>query len=147
MADYCAKADLVERFGTAELVQLTDQTNTPPTTADDAEITDACHEASSLIDAYLGARFTLPLATVPPIVKRWACDIARRYLWKDRAKDGSAVVLNYDGAMSQLRDVGKGVAALPDATGLLAPESGGQVTVVTSERVFTDDMLSLMPGL
>jgi len=144
MAAYCAKADLVQRFGAQELAQLTDES--AATSSDDAEIDKACEEATSLIDAYVAARYLTPLSPVPTIVRKWACDIARKILWKDRAGSDSVVTANYDDALAQLKDVAKGVAALPDATGVAPASSGGALTVVTSTRVFNDDLLATMPG-
>lgn len=142
---YCAKSDLVERFGSRELAQLTDESAAQ--SADDTEIANICDEASSLIDSYLAARYLTPLASpVPTMVRKWACDIARKFLWKDRAGPDSGVTSNYEDAMAQLKDVAKGIAGLPDATGLEAATSSASISVVSSARVFDDDMLGLMPG-
>lgn len=143
MAAYCAKADLVERYGAVELAQLTDET--AATSPDDGEVTKACDEASSLIDSYLAKRYVLPLATTPTIVRKLACDVARKFLWKDRAGPDSVVSLNYDAALAQLRDIARGVAGLPDATGVAPTASGGSLYVGTSDQVFTDELLGLMP--
>lgn len=123
MSAYATQADLTERFGAAELAQLTDES--AATSPDDTEVGKACDEASSLIDAYLSTRYTTPLDPVPTIVRKWACDIARAALWKDRADKDSAVKLNAADAMAQLRDVAKGIAGLPDATGVAATSTGG----------------------
>lgn len=139
---YCSQADLVERFGVRELAQLTDET--AATSPDSAEITKACDEATSLIDSYISARYITPLATVPTIVRKWACDIARKFLWKDRAGPDSPVSLNHDAAMAQLRDVARGTAALPDAAGTAPASSGGSVSVSSSAQTFTDDVLALL---
>ena len=141
---YCTKADLVERFGLVELKQLTDEV--AGTTEDDAEITKACDEATSLIDSYVYGRYSTPLSPVPTIVRKWACDIARKFLWKDRAQHDSVVQQSYDAAIAMLRDVARGTAQLPGATGTLPISSGSSVAVVATPQVFTDDQLGLMPG-
>lgn len=141
---YCAKSDLVERYGAAELAQLTDETAAAD--PDSGEITKACDEASSLVDAYLATRYTVPLATVPTIVRQWACVIARKLLWKDRAKDGGAVQRAYDEALAQLRDASKGVIAVPDAAGDTPAVTGAAVAVVAASKVFTSTLLDTMPG-
>lgn len=143
MAAYCAKADLVERYGAVELAQLTDET--AAAAADDAEISKACDEATSLVDAYLAKRYTLPLVTVPTIVRKLACDIARKFLWKDRAGAESVVSQNYDAALTQLRDIARGISGLPDASGLAPASSGGSLKVVSADQVFSDELLSVMP--
>jgi phage gp36-like protein len=133
VAAYCAKADLVERFGSVELAQLTDET--AAASPDDGEITKACDEASSLIDAYLSARYTVPLSPVPTMVRMWACAIARKLLWKDRAQPESAVAVAFNQTMGQIRDVAKGVAGLPDAGGA-KPAAVGGIAYATPTAVF-----------
>ena len=140
---YCVQSDLVERFGTDALAQLTDQT----AAADPASpmISKACDEATSLIDSYLAASYVTPLVPVPTLVRAWACDIAMKMLYRG-ADEGHPVRLAFDDAMRQLRDIARGVAQLTDATGVKPPETEGSLSVATSERVFTDDLLSRMPG-
>ena len=142
---YCAQADLSARFGDEELKQLTDETNVPPTTIDATEVSNACAEATSLIDGYLRARYTLPLTTVPDVLKKWACDIARFYLWDDRAGEGTPVREAYKDAVKQLEAVAKGTFALVSSSGTDASQGSGSMAISTSDRVFTDDLLSLMP--
>lgn len=141
---YCAKADLVERFGVAELAQLTDET--AASTPDDAEITKACDEASSYVDSYLSVRYATPLSPVPTLIRWFACDIARRILWKDRAGPESVVALASEAALARLRDIAKGVAGLPDATGNQATTTAGAIAVETADQIFTDELLGAMPG-
>jgi phage gp36-like protein len=130
---YCAKSDLVQRYGTDELSQLTDETAAQST--DDLEITNACDEASSLIDSYLSARYAVPLASVPTMVRKWACAIARKFLWKDRAGADSEVTAAYEDALKQLRDVARGLSGLPDVTGVLPATIGG-IRYTLPDRVF-----------
>jgi phage gp36-like protein len=139
VAAYCAKADLVERYGSVELAQLTDETSAH--SADDGEITKACDEASSLIDSYLSARYAVPVSPVPTMVRMWACAISRKLLWKDRAGGDSAVTLAFDTAMSQLKDVAKGIAGLPSSTGALPAQTGGMAYSTPSAVFDTEGML------
>lgn len=143
MPAYCAKADLIERFGSTELAQLTDIT--AATTPVDATIAKACDEATALIDSYVAKSYVTPLTPVPAIVKTWACAIARLLLWKDRAGKESPVREAYDLVIAQIKDVAKGVASLPDATGATPSASGGRVYVLSSAQIFTDDVLAAMP--
>lgn len=142
---YAVKADLEARFGALELVQLTDETNIPPTTADDAEISAAIDEASSLVDGFLRARYTLPLSPVPDVVKKWTCDIARFFLHGDRAPKGSAVREAYDDAVERLQECAAGKFRLVSDTGDQAAQSAGGIAVSASTRVFSDELLGLMP--
>lgn len=140
---YCTQADLVERYGEVELAQLTDQT--AGTSVDAAQVTKACDEATSLIDGYVSGQYVVPLTPVPTVVRRWACVIARKFLWGDKATPDGTVTADYTEAMKQLRDAGAGKMALPDATGVQAPLSGGLIAVEAPDEVFTDDLLALMP--
>lgn len=140
---YCAKSDLVARYGAQELAQLTDEVAAH--VPDDTEITAACDEASSLIDGYVAGRYVVPLSPVPPMVKSWACAIARRLLWKDRALPDSAVAVAYEDALTALREVAKGVLRLPASSGEASAASGGSVNVISADQVFTDELLVLMP--
>src|SRR5438046_1940789 len=115
MTAYCARADLVERFGADKLAQLTDETAAEST--DDSEIEKACDEATGLVDSYVYGRYATPLDPVPPIVRKLAVDIAARFVWKHRASE--AILRDYDSALSFLRDVSMGKAQLPGATGTL----------------------------
>lgn len=130
---YCEKADLVKRFGAVELAQLTDETAAH--SADDSEISEACDEASSLIDSYLSTRYSVPIDPAPTMVRKWACDLVRKALWKDRANDDHPVSKNAAAALAQLRDVAKGVAGLPDADGDVPAVTGG-VAYATPSAVF-----------
>lgn len=130
---YCAKADLIARYGAQELAQLTDETAAH--SADDAEITAACDEATSLIDGYAAARYTVPLSPVPAMVKSWACAIARRLLWKDRALPDSAVAIAHDEALTALREVAKGVLRLPASDGA-QPSAVGGIAATAPEAIF-----------
>lgn len=144
MAAYCSRADLVERFGAVELAQLTDET--AAAAVDESEVTKVCDEATSLVDAYLSSRFVVPLAApIPTIVRKWTCDIARKFLWKDRAREGSVVCANYDAALAQLRDVARGMIGLPDATGVQIVQSGAAITIIAPDVLFTEELLTYMP--
>ncbi len=123
MSVYVTEADLVQRFGAREISELTDESAAQSPDTD--EVDKACEEATSLIDSYLSVRYTLPLETVPTIVRKWACDIARKYLWKDRASPDGVITENYHDALAQLKDVAKGVMGLPDAAGVVTIVTGG----------------------
>ena len=144
MAAYCAQADLIERFGIQELAELTDET--AQATPDADEIAKACDEASSLIDGYVAAQYVLPLGSVPTILRKWACDIARFFIWKDRADPNSVVASNYAEAIKRLQDIAAGRSFLPDATGLEPTDGGQSIAVVAPCKIFTTDVLNAEPG-
>ncbi|MGN7832659.1 gp436 family protein [Pseudoxanthomonas sp. 22568] len=98
---YATQNDLVERFGETEVIQLSDRDNTG--TINVPVVAAKLADADAEIDAYLAKRFQLPLPTVPTVLKRVACDIARYHLYDDRATDD--VVRRYKAGLDFLTKV------------------------------------------
>lgn len=107
---YATKEAMIARFGEAELIQLTDRAVPAAGAIDDAVLVGAMTDADMESDASIGARYTLPLTEVPPVVTRIACDLARYFLFdkaapeevRNRAKD----------ARDLLRRIAKGEVSL-----------------------------------
>lgn len=130
---YATQADMENRFGTDELIQLTD----PNRTAIDATVLDqALTDASAEIDLYL-ARFNPPLLTNPPMLVVLCCDIARYRLFDDAATE--QVSKRYDDAISKLTAIstGKIQLGLPDST----PAVADAPEVSAPTRVWSQDTL------
>jgi phage gp36-like protein len=81
---YAALADMVARFGHRALVELTDTGDIATGQIDQAKVAQALADADATVDGYLASRYTLPLATVPELLKVIACDIARYRLMGER---------------------------------------------------------------
>lgn len=79
---YATLADLYARFGETEITQVadTDGTGTPDAVAVERALGDAAAE----IDAALQGRYRLPMAAVPALLTRIACDLARESLYADQ---------------------------------------------------------------
>lgn len=94
---YASEADLVERFGAEE---ITDVSGDGSGELDSVRVARALTDADAEIDASLAGRYALPLAAVPPLLKRLACDLARETLYlgavpehvADRAKAARAIL-------------------------------------------------------
>ena len=112
---YATVTDLVVRFGEQELVQLTNWTGAG--VIDVAIAQQALDDAEAEINGYLAVRHTLPLASVPPLLARIACDIARYRLWDDRASE--EVRMRYEDARRVLEAIAAGRVTL----GVTPPES------------------------
>jgi len=136
---YATQTDLVERFGEAELAQLSDRES--GVVLDTAVITRALADADAEIDAYLATRYALPLASVPAVLPRLAADIARYWLFDDRVTD--AVRNRYLDAVSLLKRLASGEVRLDGAT-TPPPAANGSVGVASRApaRVFDADALS-----
>lgn len=135
---YCTVQDLIDRYGEDELIQLTDRADPPAGVVDAGVAEKAIADAGELIDAHLAARYTLPLATVPELLRRLACQIARYLLHDDAAPE--EVRERYKDAERLLRDIGAGRVRL-QADGAEPTASAGIAKVAAPERVFTRDTL------
>tara|TARA_R110002049_G_scaffold190570_2_gene359255 strand:+ start:21691 stop:22101 length:411 start_codon:yes stop_codon:yes gene_type:complete len=129
---YCTQADLIERFGEAELLALArDETGTA---IDTAVVERACDDASGEIDGYVSAAgYTVPLATVTRIITAYACDIARYRLYDEHASE--QVQKRYDDAVKFLVRVANGTVKLGISTGSAA-SSAGSVQMNSGRQVF-----------
>ncbi len=108
---YASQADLVTRFGSQELIELTDRAN--GNAIDSAIVTVALADADAIIDGYLVGRYAVPVTPTPALVLRVAADIARFLLHKDRPTE--SVRQAYEDALKMLADLSKGFAALAGA--------------------------------
>lgn len=156
---YITVTDLLTRFGAEELAQVADR-GTPRLVTPElleaaaagadmtgwgtydveaigkavANINQAVEDAQSAVDGYLSGRYGTPMPTPPAVVKRLACDIARYYLYDDRATE--TVQKRYDAAIAFFRDVAAGKVTLgPEAEAAAAV--GGSVEMVTAGRIFS----------
>lgn len=136
---YAVQADMVTALGEDELIQLTDRADPPVGAIDAAVLTRALEAADGEIDSYLAARYTLPLASVPTILRDCAIDIAR-YRLHDRGMP-DLVKDTYKDRLAWLRDVAKGVASLGIDTDSLTPASAGLPEMTSGGRVFARETL------
>lgn len=142
MAAYITRSELESRFGAQEIADLLDDNRDGSESATEAEtLTSAVADASNLIDGYLASRYTLPLVSVPEIVKVWAADIARYKLWEQRAPE--EVRQRYEDALNQLKDLARGNIALPPGSDGSTPGTSiaGAIDGFSEERIFTMDSL------
>lgn len=130
---YCTQADLIERFGEAEITQLSDRAGLG--TLDSAVVDGAIDDADAEIDGYLSGRYALPLASVPAVMVRLACDISRYYLFGHDVTD--LVRERYEQAIGYLVKIATGVIGLgPEDPG---PESGTS-SIQSDARTFAIGM-------
>lgn len=135
---YAVKQDMIDRFGQLEIQQLSDKATPPVGAINDVVLGKALDDADGAIDSYLAGRYTLPLASVPKIIKRYACDIARYFLWEDGASD--VVRRGFDDAMKFLRQVASGDVSLGlDAANQAVAPAEGNVSFSEDRRVFGGD--------
>ncbi len=105
---YATLSDLVARYGEEEIAQRTDRFGAGA--VDPAVAQRALSDADAEIDGYLASRYKLPLPTVPPVLARIACAIARYRLWEDIASE--RVRQDYEDARRFLESLAKGTVSL-----------------------------------
>lgn len=135
---YATLEDLIERAGELEIKQIADRDRdgTPDPDVIDAAIKDA----SNIIDGYVGAKYALPLPSVPDLINTWTVSIARYYLHRNKPPDH--VKGDHDDAIAALKDVGRGLAVLPVTPGETPPaEVTGSVMASHPPTVFTPQKL------
>ena len=131
---YATQSDLAARFGEAELLQQTDLTGTGAINGQ--AVADALTDASALIDGYVSARYSLPLAVVPGLLVGVCCDLARYALYIEAVPP--IVQQRRDQAIATLRDISLGKLRLDvggDTPSVPAPSGLAQV-VQAGRKVF-----------
>lgn len=135
---YATQQNMIDRYGEQELIELTDRASA--TAIDATVLGQALADADAEINAYLVSRYSLPLASVPPVLTRFAADIARYMLYDTRAPE--QVKDRYDAAIKFFKLIAEGKASLGlDPVSLPVADVGG-VQVSAPDRVFSSDALS-----
>lgn len=137
---YATQADLIARFGTAEIQQISDLDRTGAISV--GRVAKALDDASRQIDGYVGTRYALPIPAVqvPVLLQDWCCDIAR-YLLMTRPTEEARTRRNE--AIKMLQEVARGQFQLGlSATELRAPDISGPRVAPTGRRSFSADTLS-----
>lgn len=126
---YATRADLEDRYGTDELEQ---RESMLPAGA----VAGALADADAEIDSYLATRYSLPLASVPSLLKRLACAIARYNLLGDAASDRART--DYEDARRLLAGLASGSVTLGLATPVEGDPAGGGIAYETADPVFDE---------
>ena len=130
---YITQAQLVDRFGVDELIRLTDRDGSAGavvTAVLDAAIADAGSEA----DAYVGARYLLPLSPVPDVLVRVVADLVRYRLYDEAATE--QVRKRYEDAVRFLSALAKGAISIGVLPSGAAPAASGEPQMQSGGRVF-----------
>ena len=113
---YAAQIDLENQYGVDLVTRLADYDGDG--VADQSAIDDALTSAQSIVDAYLAARYPVPLANPPPVVRDLTVDIAWYRLAHNRLKQTAEMRLRYEDAIKLLTAVAGGKASIGlDSTG------------------------------
>ncbi|MDG4811661.1 DUF1320 domain-containing protein [Hydrogenovibrio sp. 3SP14C1] len=129
---YATQADMELRIGVEPLLVVADRDDDGVV---DAEVVTAALEAAQAeIDAYIGSRFSLPVATVPKVVTDLCIDIALYKLSVDADASTDERRLRYEDTVNLLRRFSKGEVTL----GLSSPPktTNGQARLISQPRRF-----------
>ena len=136
---YATQADMLARFGPAEVQQLTD-INIPRLGATDAAVlATALGDASAWIDGYLRGRYPLPITDTGALaLLRMHCCNAARYNLMSVAPDEQATKL-YEAAERYLVQVAQGKINLVAPDQVPAAAGAGSVIFNAGSKVFGRD--------
>lgn len=131
---YCAADEMTNRFSEEELIQLTDKDGSVGAIVTEV-LEQSIADASATIDGYIGGRYQLPLSSVPSILHRLCCDIARYFLYDDQLGEEHQATKRYESAIKYLEQVSNGKVQLgitqtserPKTTATALMQSGGSV--------------------
>lgn len=107
-------------------------------------IEDALLRASSVIDSYIGGRYTVPLATVPASIRDACCTIALvKLYWRRRQFSYPADLKDeYAQTIEWLKMLARGETVLAELEPELDPETTQSArAVVSATKIFTKDVL------
>lgn len=136
---YATQQQLTDRYGEAALIALTDQGAVALGVVDVAVIARALTDTDAMIDGYLAARYSLPLADVPPLLSDLAQVIA---IWKlHRYEPDPKIAKDYDNARHLLRDIASGAVRVPIAGAEPAATGGSGARITDRERPMTAENL------
>ena len=131
---YATLANLVTQFGDREVLALADRDGNG--VADMAVVDSALQRASNTIDAYLAARYPLPLTVVPDQLVDICCDITRYKLCGSEVTETEEIRNRYKDALKLLEQIRDGKLDIGLSVGGQAPAESTPVQVVGAARVF-----------
>lgn len=136
---YAAKADMLQRYGEKELIQITDRAEPYQDVINDDILNNALDDASAQIDLHLAGRYALPLATVPPALVDMCCTAAWYRLNRGRYTD--EMRKDYEDVLQQLENIASGKVKL-ELGGGTEPQSAAAIAKVSApDRIFNRDTL------
>lgn len=127
---YTTLQELIDRYGEAMLIELTDRGDVSTGAVDAETVTQAIAAAGAQIDGYVGSRYALPMAETPPLIAKLARAITawelHIYDAPDKIKD------DYREAVGTLKDIARGAVVLDIAGN--EPEGNGSSGVQITDR-------------
>ncbi len=135
---YCTEDDLLKMIPQPDLADLTVETGEVP---DSLIIAEAISKAGAEIDAYLGVKYVVPLASAPDQVKALAVDLAIYHLYSRRSVVPPVRQQKYEAAVAFLTQVAAGQAVIVGPRGELPTVAKEVTDAASAARAFTRDTL------
>lgn len=126
---YLSPAALIERAGIDIVTRLTDEDGLGR--IDAARLAGALADAGGEIDAFVGARYALPLSQPWSLLATIAYDLAMARLWQARGDAPDGIAAAAANARAQLKMIGDGRLAAPAGTTPAAAEAQPQPVLFT----------------
>lgn len=137
---YCSLDDIKKQIPEEAILQLTDDDALG--VIDEAKVEEAISNAGALIDGYCSARYLIPFATVPAIIKPIAVDLAVYALYARRVETMPEVrAANQKNAVKLLGDISTGKVRLGAQATVTAVQPQQSPSITSSPRLFSRDKM------
>ncbi len=125
---YAVQQDLVDRFGSAQLLLLADRDGDG--VIDAAVVAKAIADAVEIVDLHVRGKYALPLSPVDGVVTGIVCDLARTKFYGNATEIPDSVMSADKAARDLLKLIAAGTVALSAAAAPAgAPATGGDQLV------------------
>lgn len=131
---YASQDSLIKRYGFDFLLGLA---RVDDDRLDNIKVVEALEDASYTIDSYLAGRYSLPLKSVPAVLERHCCYIARYFLEKNYATDQAR--RDYDDSIKFLEKVASGSISLGLSESDEVLESDSSAVIESGGSVWSRD--------
>lgn len=144
---YCTIDEILNIIPERELVRLTNDNPCSSSVIDTTRFEAVSITVDNLIDAYLRARYRLPLKSTPRFIKQIAIDIYAYRLYCRRPQDmPEHIKENYKIAIANLQEIQKGRLQLEDSAENPESEIPPMKSTIrtnkrTQDRIFTTDVM------
>ncbi len=135
-APYLSIAEFIGRFGLPEVVRATDADGSGR--IDRAMLVNALVNAQATADAHIAARYTVPLADAPLIVKKIVGDLAMAALYPAGAPDG--IEKQAQASARMLERIQSGAMPIPATTQPTQAASDNPVLIAPGRRAYPDGL-------
>jgi len=140
---YCTLDDIKKQVQETTLIEITDDSNANQINTD--VVDETILYADTLIDGYLRGRYTLPLPSLPEIIKVIAIDLSIYRLYSRRFHTDMPDSINdkYKNSIKLLEQIQKGVISLGIETVGTPPKLGEyRVNKTYQDKIFNKEVLN-----